>query len=47
MSGRPKLGLPVNREIGKVAVRYDLSVKIVFTGKLPLQYDSCGRAKTV
>ena len=30
---RAKLDFPVNREIGKPAVRHDLSVKNVFTGK--------------
>ena len=33
---RPKLGMPVNREIDKIPLQFDLSVKISFTDKLGL-----------
>ena len=33
---RPKLGFPGNREIGKILLRHDLSVKVSFTDKWAL-----------
>ena len=40
-AARAEFDLPVNREIGKIPLRFDLSVKISFTDKLSLVYIAC------
>ena len=38
VASRAELDLPANREIGKISLRFDLSVKISFTSKLTPVY---------